>query len=41
MRRSPLPDFFIGVLAAVVGMTLTRDRRRFQSCFPKPSLIPP
>jgi predicted nucleic acid-binding protein len=40
-RRSPLPDFFIGAHAAVLGMTLlTRDTRRL-SYFPGVRLIQP
>ena len=41
-RRSPLPDFYIGAHAAVVGMTLlTRDARRYRTYFPKLQLIAP
>jgi predicted nucleic acid-binding protein len=42
MRRSPLPDFFIGAHAAVAGYRLmTRDAARYRSYFPKLSLIAP
>lgn len=41
-RRSPLPDFFIGAHAAVIGMTLlTRDARRYRSYYPKLKIISP
>jgi predicted nucleic acid-binding protein len=41
-RHAPLPDFFIGAHAAVAGYRLiTRDAKRFQSCFPHLSLICP
>jgi predicted nucleic acid-binding protein len=41
-KRSPLPDFFIGAHAAVAGMTLlTRDARRYRTCFPKLRVISP
>jgi len=41
-KRSPLPDFFIGAHAAVVGMTLlTRDARRYRAYFPKLRIISP
>lgn len=41
-RRLPLPDFFIGVHAAVSGLRLlTRDPRRYRSCFPRLELIAP
>ncbi|MBI3491865.1 MAG: type II toxin-antitoxin system VapC family toxin [Acidobacteria bacterium] len=41
-RRSPLPDFFIGAHAAVVGMTLlTRDPRRYRTYFPKLKILSP
>ena len=42
MKRSPLPDFFIGAHAAVTGMTLlTRDARRYRTYFPKVRIIAP
>lgn len=41
-RRSPLPDFFIGAHAAVVGLTLlTRDSTRYRTYFPRLRLISP
>jgi predicted nucleic acid-binding protein len=41
-KRSPPPDFFIGAHAAVAGYSLmTRDAARYQSYFPKLSLIAP
>jgi len=41
-RRSPLPDFYIGAHAAVLGMTLlTRDPRRYRTYFPRLRLIAP
>jgi predicted nucleic acid-binding protein len=41
-RRSPLPDFFIGAQAAVMGFALlTRDARRYRSYFPSVQLITP
>ena len=40
MRRSPLPDFFIGAHAAIMGLALlTRDARRYRSYFPSVRLI--
>ena len=42
VRRSPLPDFFIGAHAAVEGLTLlTRDPSRYRAYFPKLELIAP
>lgn len=42
VRRSPLPDFFIGAHAAVADMTLlTRDPKRYRAYFPKLRLICP
>ncbi len=42
VRRSPLPDFFIGAHAAVMGLRLlTRDTARYRSYFPTVELIAP
>jgi predicted nucleic acid-binding protein len=42
VKRSPLPDFFIGAHAAVAGMTLlTRDAKRYRAYFPKLRIITP
>ena len=42
VRRSPLPDFYIGAHAAVAGMTLlTRDAARYRSYFPSLEVIGP
>ena len=42
MRRSPLPDFFIGAHAAVNDMRLlTRDARRYRTYFPTLRIIAP
>ena len=42
VRRSPLPDFFIGAHAAVAGYSLlTRDAARYRSYFPTLSVIAP
>ena len=42
IRRSPLPDFFIGAHAAIMGMSLmTRDVSRYHTYFPKLKLISP
>lgn len=42
IRRSPLPDFFIGAHAAVRGYDLlTRDPRGIRSYFPTVSIIEP
>jgi predicted nucleic acid-binding protein len=41
-KRSPLPDFFIGAHAAVLGIPLlTRDASRYRTYFPKLRLIAP
>lgn len=41
-RRSPLPDFYIGAHAAVMGMTLlTRDGARYRSYFPTLEVVEP
>lgn len=41
-KRSPLPDFFIGAHAAVIGIPLlTRDASRYRTYFPKLKLIAP
>jgi predicted nucleic acid-binding protein len=41
-KRSPLPDFFIGAHAAVLGISLlTRDASRYRTYFPKLRLIAP
>ena len=41
-RRSPLPDFYIGAHAEFSGLTLvTRDATRYQTYFPKLTLISP
>jgi predicted nucleic acid-binding protein len=42
LRRSPLPDFFIGAHAAVVGFRLlTRDASRYRTYFPTLEIIAP
>ena len=42
VRRSPLPDFYIGAHAQVKGLTLlTRDADRYQQYFPEVDLICP
>jgi predicted nucleic acid-binding protein len=42
VRRSPLPDFFIGAHATISGLTLlTRDARRYRAYFPKLKIIAP
>ena len=41
-RRSPLPDFYIGAHAALMGMTLlTRDPRRYRTYLPRLAVITP
>jgi len=42
VKRTPLPDFFIGAQAAVLNIDLlTRDVSRYQSYFPTVKLIAP
>jgi predicted nucleic acid-binding protein len=42
MRRSPLPDFYIGAHAALEGFPLlTRDTRRYRTYFPRLQLVTP
>jgi predicted nucleic acid-binding protein len=42
VKRTPLPDFFIGAQAAVLNLDLlTRDVSRYQSYFPTVKLISP
>ena len=42
VKKTPLPDFFIGAQAAVLGLDLlTRDVSRYQSYFPTVRLIAP
>ena len=42
VKRTPLPDFFIGAQAAVLNLELlTRDVSRYQSYFPTLKLIMP
>ena len=42
MRRSPLPDFYIGAHAALAGYgLLTRDPKRYRSYFPTVRIIAP
>ena len=41
-KTTPLPDFFIGAQAAVLGLNLlTRDVSRYRSYFPTVNLITP
>jgi hypothetical protein len=42
VRRSPLPDFFIGAHAAVEGLTLlTRDPARYRTYYPRLKIVAP
>jgi len=42
LKKTPLPDFFIGAQAAVLNLDLlTRDVSRYQSYFPTVKLIAP
>jgi len=42
VKRSPLPDFYVGAQAAVLGMNLiTRDTSRYRTYFPTVKLISP
>ena len=42
IRRSPLPDFYIGAHAAICGLSLlTRDATRYRTYFPRLDLISP
>jgi predicted nucleic acid-binding protein len=42
VKRTPLPDFFIGAQAAVLNLPLlTRDVSRYKSYFPTVELIAP
>ena len=42
VRRSSLPDFYIGAHAAVAGLVmLTRDPRRYRTYFPALEIIAP
>jgi predicted nucleic acid-binding protein len=41
-KRSPMPDFYIGAHAAIAGYRLlTRDVRRYRTCFPTIDIIAP
>ena len=42
LKNSPLPDFYIGAQAAVLGLELiTRDTKRFHTYFPTVNIISP
>ncbi len=42
VRRTPLPDFFIGVHAAIANLSvLTRDPKPYRSHFPRLTLVGP
>jgi predicted nucleic acid-binding protein len=42
VKKSPLPDFFIGAQAAVLDLELiTRDKNRYQTYFPTVKIISP
>lgn len=42
VRRSPLPDFYIGAHAAIKGLILlTRDPRRYRTYFPHLRILAP
>jgi hypothetical protein len=42
VRRSPVPDFYIGAHAAVEGMAhMTRDAARYCICFPRLEILAP
>ena len=42
LKSSPLPDFYIGAQAAVMGLDLiTRDKNRYRTYFPTVNLINP
>ncbi len=42
IRRSPLPDFYIGAHAAVAGLSLlTRDPARYRTYFPNLKILSP
>jgi predicted nucleic acid-binding protein len=42
IRRSPMPDFYIGAHASLAGYALlTRDARRYREYFPKLKIVSP